>query len=323
MPEAAGVEASVATVVVFGERERAEEKDMRCVAKWALALTGVLMPTLLSAQDSFFDSKGVSIRYVEQGSGDPVILVHGFSSNVETGWINTGVFSNLAKDYRVVALDLRGRGKSDKPTDAKAYGAEVARDVVRLLDHLKIERAHMVGYSMGANIVAKLLTTDPHRFITATLGGSAGRRNWTAEDDRAAEAEAWEFEKGTPFRSVILRTWPTDQPKPSEETIQRQSEDRIKRGNDPAPLAADVRGRHAVAVTDAELAAVRVPTLAIVGSEDAFLASVNAFKEIVPSVKVVVISGATHGGARGAAGHPEFVGAIRDFISQNQQKSSR
>ena len=231
---------------------------MRCLDKCIPALAAVLMPTLVSAQDSFFDSNGVRIRYVEQGSGQPVVLVHGFSSTVETGWINTGVFSNLAKDYRVIALDLRGRGKSDKPTDAKAYGAEVALDVVRLLDHLKIPRAHIVGYSMGANIVAKLLTTNPDRFITATLGGSAGRRNWTEEDDRAAEAEALEFEKGTPFRSLILRTWPSDQRTPSEDTIQRQSEDRIKRGNDPAALVADVRGRHAVAVTDAELAAIRV-----------------------------------------------------------------
>lgn len=296
---------------------------MRCLAKWAPALAAVLMPTLVSAQDSFFDSNGVRIRYVEQGSGQPVVLVHGFSGNVETAWINTGVFPNLAKDYRVIALDLRGRGKSDKPTDAKAYGAEVALDVVRLLDRLKIQRAHIVGYSMGANIVAKLLTTNPDRFITATLGGSAGRWNWTDEDDRAAEAEALEFEQGTPFRSAILRTWPTDQLRPSEETIQQQSLARIKGGNDPAALAADVRGRHAQAVTAAELAAVRVPTLAIVGSADPRLASVNAFREIVPSVKVVVISGATHGGAGGALGRLEFVGAIRQFISQYQQKSSR
>ena len=171
--------------------------------------------------------------------------------------------------------------------------------------------------------VVKLLITNPDRFFTATLGGAAGRRNWTAEDDRAAEAEAIEFEKGIPFRSVILRTWPTDQPKPSDEIIRQLSQDRINRGNDPAAFAADVRGRRAQAVTDAEIGAVRVPTLVIVGSADAALASVNELKKILPSIKVVVISGATHTGERGATGRPEFVNAIRELISLNQQKSSR
>jgi pimeloyl-ACP methyl ester carboxylesterase len=293
------------------------------LAKLASALVIVLMPAVVSAEDRFFDSNGVRIRYVDQGSGEPVVFVHGFSSNIETAWITPGVFSNLAKDHRAIALDLRGRGKSDKPRNAEAYGEEVVLDVVRLLDHLRIERAHIVGYSMGGNIVAKLLTTSPDRFITATLGGSAGRRNWNAEDDRAAEAEALEFERGTPFRSVILRTWPTDQAKPSEETIQQQSQDRITRGNDPAVFAADVRGRHAQAVTDAELAAVSVPTLAIVGAADANLASVNELKLLLPSLKVVIINGATHAGERGVTARPEFVSAIRDFISANQQKSSR
>ena len=268
-----------------------------------LSLLAVLLVTMVPtalAQDKFFESNGIRIRYVDQGSGQPVVLVHGFSSNIETGWVNPGVFANLAKDHRVIALDLRGRGKSDKPRDAKAYGSEVAQDVVRLLDHLNIQRAHIVGYSMGGNIVAKLLITNPDRFFTATLGGAAGRRNWTAEDDRAAEAEAIEFEKGIPL-----------------------SQDRINRGNDPAAFAADVRGRHAQAVTDAEIGAVRVPTLVIVGSADAALASVNELKKILPSIKVVVINGATHTGERGATGRPEFVNAIREFISLNQQKSSR
>lgn len=294
--------------------------------RWApavLVLMVLMLPTLVSAQDKFFDSHGVRIRYLDQGSGEPVVLIHGFSGNIETSWINPGVFANLVKDHRVIAFDVRGRGKSDKPRDMKSYGGEVAQDVLRLLNHLKIQRAHIVGYSMGGNIVAKLLTINADRFLTATLGGAAGRRNWTADDDRAAEAEAIEFEKGTPFRSVILRTWAIDQPPPSDETIRKQSQDRINRGNDPAAFAADVRGRRAQAVTDSELAAVRVPTLAIVGSADAALARVNELKRILPSLKVVVIDGATHTGERGAAGRPEFVNAIRQFISVSHQKASR
>ena len=76
--------------------------------------------------------------------------------------------------------------------------------MVRLLDHLNIGRAHIIGHSMGAGITAQLLTTHPDRFLTATLSGSAGRHRWTPEDAAAAEAEAVEFEHGVPFRSVIL-----------------------------------------------------------------------------------------------------------------------
>jgi len=69
----------------------------------------------------------------------------------------------------VIAIDARGHGKSGKPADAKAYGAEMGQDIVRLLDHLKIPRAHIVGFSMGAIIVGHLVTTNPDRFISATF----------------------------------------------------------------------------------------------------------------------------------------------------------
>src|SRR5262249_11244769 len=151
------------------------------------------------------------------------VLVHGFTSNVERGWIETGVLPNLAKDFHVIALDNRGHGKSGKPHDPKAYGNEMSEDVVRLLDHLNIQRAHIVGYSMGGAIVVKLLTTHPDRFLTATLGGSAGRRHWTPNDDRKVETEAGEIEKGS-FRPLILLVAPTDQPPPTDEFVRQQSQ---------------------------------------------------------------------------------------------------
>jgi len=128
---------------------------------------------MASAEDKFFNSNGVRIRYVDHGTGEPVVLVHGYTNVIERAWIETGVLPNLAKDHRVIALDLRGHGKSDKPHDPKAY-AELGQDVVRLLGHLNIPQAHIVGYSLGGVITAKLLTTNPDRFITSTLGGSSG-----------------------------------------------------------------------------------------------------------------------------------------------------
>jgi pimeloyl-ACP methyl ester carboxylesterase len=106
-----------------------------------------LVPTIVSAQDKFFDSSGVQIRYIEQGTGEPVVLIHGYASSIERSWIEPGVLPNLARDHRVIAFDLRGHGKSGKPKDPKAYGTEMGQDAVRLMDHLKIQRAHIVGYS--------------------------------------------------------------------------------------------------------------------------------------------------------------------------------
>ena len=123
------------------------------------------------AQDRYFDSAGVQIRYVEKGSGEPLVLVHGYTSNLEVAWVETGVLDSLARNFRVIAFDLRGHGKSGKPHSPQAYGVQLGEDVVRLLDHLKIPRAHIVGYSLGAATTAKLLATRPERFLTAVLGG--------------------------------------------------------------------------------------------------------------------------------------------------------
>ncbi len=296
---------------------------LRCLP----VLMVVLIPAVVSAQDKFFDSNGVRIRYVEQGSGEPIVLLHGYTSNIERGWMNNGVFANLAKDHRAIAVDVRGHGKSGKPHDPKAYGAELAQDVVRLLDHLKIGKAHIVSYSMGGNITAQLLTTNPDRFLTATIGGIAGRQgtgpegSWSAQDEKAAQAEAEELEHGMPFRSLALRIAPTDQPKPGEEDIRKFSQERAAI-NDVAALAALVRSRRNTLATRAQLATVQIPTQAVVGSADPNLAGVKALKAVWPALKVVVLDGATHGGERGAAARPEFVNAIRDFIAAHGKRTS-
>jgi pimeloyl-ACP methyl ester carboxylesterase len=130
-----------------------------------------------------FDSGGVTIHYVEAGRGQPVVLVHGLHASAAANWIRPGVFEELAKDHRVIALDLRGHGKSGKPADEKAYGVELVEDVVRLLDHLKIDKAHVVGYSLGGMITVKLLTKHPERVLSATVGGMG----WLREGSRLQE----------------------------------------------------------------------------------------------------------------------------------------
>lgn len=107
-----------------------------------------------AAEEATFNSAGTTIRYLADGAGEPVILIHGYTSDTEKQFVRTGIFDALAKTYRVYGMDARGHGKSGKPHDPAAYGAEMGLDIVRLMDHLGLKTAHVVGYSMGAHIVA-------------------------------------------------------------------------------------------------------------------------------------------------------------------------
>jgi pimeloyl-ACP methyl ester carboxylesterase len=267
-----------------------------------------------AAQDRYFDAGGVRIRYVDMGSGPAVVLVHGFTGDIERSWINTGVLANLSTDHRVLAFDLRGHGHSGKPHDPRAYD-EIGLDVIRLLDHTGVKRAHVVGYSLGGIIIAKLLTTHPERFTSALIGGAAYRRSRSARADRENEAAAREVEAGI-YRALIISTAATDEPRPGEEAIQARSRE-IAGSNDVHAHAALMRARRALLVSDAEIAAVRVPTLALVGGADPALLRVQAMREFWQDLHVQVVPGATHPTVheRGLPRRPEFAQAIRRWIA--------
>jgi pimeloyl-ACP methyl ester carboxylesterase len=284
------------------------------------AIVSVVLATPAFAEDKFFDSNGVRIRYVEQGSGEPILLIHGLTVTLDSNWIDTGVFANLAKDHHVIAFDLRGHGKSGKPHDGASYGRELVQDAVRLLDHLKIDRAHIVGYSLGATVVAKLLTTNPERFLTGTLAGSSGSRNWTPADDQTTDKWAAELESDVPFRRLVTAITPTDGAKLTEEEIRAQSQ-AIASHNDVLAIEAFYKGGYrALEEDDAEIAAVKVPVLGIVGSADGAVRGFRQLQMLLPAMTLVVIDGATHSGERGAARRTEFTEAIRRFIAANKAK---
>ncbi|HXU43599.1 MAG TPA: alpha/beta hydrolase [Burkholderiales bacterium] len=281
-----------------------------------LLLALALAAQFCAAEDRYFDSAGVRIRYVERGAGVPVVLVHGFTGGVQCCWIDNGILPELARDHRVIAFDLRGHGVSAKPHDPAAYD-EIGRDVIRLLDHLGLSRAHVVGFSLGGIIVAKLLTTDPGRFSSAILAGAAPRRSRGVESDLATEEAAREMEKGS-YRTLILATAPTDEPPPSEAVLLARSKEIVAR-NDPFAHAALMRARRALLVADADIAAVRVPAMAIIGSADPALPRVQALKKRWPKLEVVVIQGATHpaGHPRGLLTRRELVAEVRAFIASH------
>ncbi|HEX2332088.1 MAG TPA: alpha/beta fold hydrolase [Burkholderiales bacterium] len=287
------------------------------MTRFACAVFLALLPAAPAlGQERHFDSAGVRIHYLDQGAGPAVMLIHGFTASIESSWIDTGVLPDLARDHRVIALDLRGHGKSDKPRDPRAYD-ELGLDVIRLLDHLGIERAHVVGYSLGGIVVAKLLTTHPERFVTAVLGGAAYRRSQSEAADLAAEAAAREIEHAGVYSALVTSTAPTDEPPPTDETIRARSR-HISAAGDIRAHAALMRSRRAFVVSDAEIAAVRVPTLAVVGAADPAAPRVRAMQARWPGLEVDVVAGATHPTVhpRGLLRRPEFRAAIRRHVAR-------
>jgi pimeloyl-ACP methyl ester carboxylesterase len=285
----------------------------------AVALALLVLPSTASAQtqlqDKFFDSNGVSIRYVEAGAGEPIILAHGNGGSL-AGWVDSGVLSNLATDYRVVAFDWRGHGKSGKPHDSKMYGREMSLDIVRLLDHLGFQKAHIVGFSLGSGLTSLLLTIHPERFLTATLVAGAGPLEWTPAQRERAERDASEREHECISRSLIQRLLPPNAPMPSEEELQAQSKACMANPNqDRFALAAIARGGAGRVIAPAAAAAVTVPTLAIVGNRDPNLAGLQNLQKLRPAIKLVVVEGATHGGETGIVRRPELIANLRQFIS--------
>lgn len=107
--------------------------------------------------------------FVDHGRGEPVVLVHGFSQT-HAAWLGTPLYEDLVPDYRVIAVDLRGHGDSDKPHEPMAYGRNLHADLIGLLDHLDIDKAHFVGFSLGANVVGDLVVSSPERVQSATMG---------------------------------------------------------------------------------------------------------------------------------------------------------
>lgn len=126
---------------------------------------------LTIAQADEFTSGGVKIAYTVHGSGSPVLLVHGLHGSGATNWTLPGITAALAKAHRVIVMDCRGHGKSDKPQTEADYGEKMVDDVIALLNHLDIRKAHLAGYSMGGMIAMKTAVLHPERVQSLLLCG--------------------------------------------------------------------------------------------------------------------------------------------------------
>lgn len=259
-----------------------------------------------AAEDQYFNSDGVNIRYQVLGSGTPVILVHGFVADFESNW--SSVIDVLTSHFQVIGIDTRGHGKSGKPHDAAAYGIQMAIDVTNLMDHLGIDKAHVAGYSLGGIIALKMASIYPDRLYSAVTAGNGMfthdnilmiTTGYIANLQKAIEQNI----------SVVDAIIPpgVEVPPSMEEMLETMR----SLDNDPRALLAvqEALGRMVISVGDA--AAIHVPLLAIYGSLDDGLKTVDRLKAAAPNTEVIVIEGEDHLSTPNA---PTFALALRDYF---------
>jgi len=278
------------------------------IALVTFSLLNTSQSTQAAEELKFFDSAGVPIAYVDVGKGEPVILIHGFAINHHFQWIAPKMLQSLTPDFRVIAIDNRGHGKSGKPHDPNQYGVVMVEDITRLMDHLKIEKAHIVGYSMGGAITLKFVTSHPERVISAVVGGMGWLRatpEWISFREKLAEG----LESDEGVGPLLQRLTPTDQAARSPRDV-RIANVVVSMANDRKALAAVSRGMLALEVSEKDLKANKIPVLSIVGSVDP-IGSINELRSTMPNVTAVDIPGEGH---MGAVFDPEFREEIAKFI---------
>jgi len=253
-------------------------------------------PAVQVGQKSHFftTSDGIKIHYLTHGdSGSWVMLIHGYSDSAQRMWFNTGIAPEIAKRHRVVAIDNRNHGQSEKPVPG---GSGRAQDVIELMDHLKIDRAHIHGYSMGGGIVGQLLALIPNRFITAGFGGSgmsettdAYRAAAEAMDDALPKATGADAEGMERFRARVAAA----RPQGSAAAATRA----------PVPPAVD-------------LTKLAIPILAVNGSYDNPYRKTHRLWREVQIFQNVILPGKTHltAIAAGAAPSQQYIDVIAKFI---------
>ena len=232
----------------------------------------------------YFESEGLRIAFIDEGNGEPILLIHGFASNHAVNWASTGWIDTLKRaGRRVVAFDNRGHGGSDKPYDPGAYRpASMARDAANLMDHLGITRADVMGYSMGARISAFLAHDRPERVRAVILGGlgMALVDGMRGEDQIVAALEA-------PSLEAV-----------SDESARGYRIFADRTGGDLKALAACMRGSRET-LSPVNLARVRTPVLIAVGANDKVAGSAQGLAQLVPGAEALEIPDRDHMQATG------------------------
>ncbi|HEY8161208.1 MAG: alpha/beta fold hydrolase [Methylocystis sp.] len=250
-----------------------------------------------------FISDGVEIAYSDfEPLGDdrrePIVLVHGFASTHAVNWMFTQWVKTLTEDgRRVVALDSRGHGRSQKLYDPAQYALDLmAGDVANLLDHLSIARADVMGYSLGARISTLLTLAHPDRVRSLILGGIG---QYLVQDAGMPPglAEAMEAERIEDIDNSMLK-------------IFRGFAESTR--SDLKALAACVRGARK-SLDPALLSQIECPVLICVGTRDDVAGDPAPLQPLFRNARIVDIPGRDH---NRAVGDRIYKQAVLEFLSE-------
>lgn len=258
------------------------------------------------ALDKSFLSDGINIYYSEKGVGIPIVLVHGFSASHEM-WSE---FPEL-DDFRLIKIDCRGHGSSDKPTKTSEYGLKMVEDVRRLLDHLEITRVHLVGYSMGAEISIRFATLYPGSVLSLTVGGSGWSQHNDADNYDMLSRSL--IETGN-FESVIRAM----SPDVSEEELALVNS--LIDGQDTSVLAGIAGAMHElICLTPEAFLNCRFPVLGISGEADPERGNVESLVDVFPDFRLTIIGETDH---MSALSDPMFYESVQNFLTGHKFCSS-
>jgi len=245
-----------------------------------------------------FTHDGTEIAYLDEGEGEPIVLVHGFASNKEVNWVSPGWVTTLTRaGRRVIALDNRGHGDSTKLYDPAAYhSAIMAQDARALIEHLGLPRADVMGYSMGARITAFLALAHPECVRAAVLGGLGIRlvEGVGLPDTIAHALEAASLDEVSDPTAYMFRAF-------AEQTK-----------SDLRALAACLRGSRQT-LSRAEAGRIAVPLMVAVGTEDPIAGSPQALAALIPGAQALAIPGRDH---MLAVGDKVFKAKVLEFLAK-------
>ena len=244
-----------------------------------------------------FNSDGVEIAFDVAGAGPPILLIHGFASNSVVNWVATGWVKTLSDAGRqVIVIDNRGHGLSEKLYDPTLYSAAImADDAARLLRHLNIVQADVMGYSMGARISAFLTMQNPAMVRRVVFAGLASRMI-TGVGGSEAIAEAME---------AADQTLITNRDALAFRVFAEQTKSDLK------ALAACIRSSR-VNIKEEALAAIKVPVLVVAGELDDVAGKVEGLTSVIPGSKGVVLPKRNHMNAVGDSG---YKASVAEFLN--------